>query len=68
MTAQTISPSRFSSHAKQATNVQPERVDNLHLPEQSTGPVPLQNERAAAEVLAERQSCSESTASPLFVP
>ena len=46
-----------------------ERVEAFYLQEQFTGPVPLRNERPAAELLAERLAGADpASTSLLFIP
>jgi hypothetical protein len=67
MSTQTIPLPRFSTAAKPAANLPPERVDRL--PEQPTGPIPLRGERPIAEVLAERlNEAGQTSVSPTYVP
>jgi hypothetical protein len=69
MTVQAYPKPRLSPRAKPRANLKPECVETVQLQEQFTGPLPLRNERPAAELLAER--LAESGASgpvQLFIP
>jgi hypothetical protein len=60
---------RSLTRSKLEAKATPERVDSLHLPEQTTGPVTLRTERTAAEILGERLAQADpSAAAPVFVP
>ena len=69
MTVQAYPKPRLLSRPKPRANLRPECVETVQLQEQFTGPLPLRNERPAAELLAER--LVESGASgpvQLFIP
>ena len=69
MAAQVLSDLRLLIQTEPCADGILERVEAFYLQEQFTGPVPLRNERPAAELLAERLAGADpASTSLLFIP
>jgi hypothetical protein len=55
--------------AESLAATRPERVEDSLLQEQASGPIPLRDERPAADIITERLTTSDPASPPLvFVP
>ena len=69
MSVQAKSKPRLLTGAKQPAELLPTRDERPHLQERFSGPIPLREERPAAELLAERMAEADpADTAPLFIP
>ena len=69
MAEQVLPDLRLLIQTEHRTDGNLKRVEAFYLQEQFTGPVPLRNERPAAELLAERLAGADpASTSLLFIP